>query len=418
MKKVAIDSTLEGKALEVAQSINSMVDEIEQKNSTIADLKSQIEAIEAKGYDGYRSEIDTLKGIVADLEEKSSKGGSEKNMGIAEAVKAFFVEKGITSVEKAKPFAGQEFELKADNPISNTSYTGNYSRTQAVADVRFPAERPKAFLDKGIRVGIIENGKNILLWTTGSFTEVVGYAGELDDITTGGTEVAGSSAAATDKTRKTAKIAARMILSEEVFEDLGQFGQRAEQKLVEKVDLWLDQKIWDGDGNDSTATGHIYGAKTQGITAFDSANANKVAKPNESDLVDACATQAEESYFKTNTVWMSAKLANKLRRTKDVNGQYIVNQLIDGTEVMGGHRVIRTPLMQNGSTQSMLVGDASLIQLWMKRNVSTEIIRNAKKDCYEMYLYARCQELVEDEDKKGLIYVADVAAALTAITPA
>ena len=66
----------------------------------------------------------------------------------------------------------------------------------------------------------------------------------------------------------------------------------------------------------------------------------------------------------------------------------------------------------------MLVGNAGLIQMWMKRNVSTELVRNAKKDCYELYLYARAQVLVEDEDKKGLIYVADVAAALTAITQA
>jgi len=417
LQKVSLEG-LQGEALDVAKAINSMVDAISEKDSQFSGLKSQIEAIEKMDISGYATQIDSLKNIVADLEAKQTAGVAEKYFGIGEALVSFLKEKGITSVDEAKKHLNQEFEIKADNPISNASYTGNTSRTQVLAAAeRYPNERPKAFIDKGIRIGIIENGKNILLWTEGAFTEVVGYAGELDDITTGGTEIAGSTATATDKTRQTAKIAARMILSAETFEDLGQFGQRAERKLLEKVDLWLDKALWDGDGSDGGSTKHIYGLSTQGVTAFDSANANKVKAPNESDLVDAGATQAEGSYFTTDTVWMSPKLANKLRRTKDTSGQYVINQLIDGTMVMGGHRVIKSALF-GGATEKMLIGNANLIQLWIKRNVSTEIIRNAKKDCYELYLYARAQELVEAEDKKGMIYVADVPAALTAITQA
>jgi len=412
---------------ELKTAISEALKGLEGKFQTTEQVKSAIEkSLEGK-FDNLASKEDIQKAIEDFSKEatkdfkamiEKSQQVSEEKTSIAKALVNFFSEKGIRSIDDVRKHLNEEFELKADNPLSNTSYTGDYSRTQAITgQERYPNERPLAFLDKGIRMGFVENGKNIIMWTTGAFTEVVGYAGELDDITIGGTEIAGSSATATDKTRKLAKIAARMIMSAEVFEDLGQFGQRAEMKLLEKVNLWLDQKVWDGAGNDSTKPNEVYGAKLS-VTNFDNTLVAKVKTPNESDLVDGCATHAEILNFGTDTVWMSPTLANKLRRTKDTTGQYVINQLITGELVMGGHRVIKSTLFKSGATESMLVGNASLIQMWMKRNVSTEMVRNAKKDCYELYLYARAQVLVEDEDKKGLIYVPDVAAALIAITQA
>lgn len=412
---------------ELKTAISEALKGLEGKFQTTEQVKSAIEkSLEGK-FDNLASKEDITKAIEDFSKEatkdfkamiEKSQQVSEEKTSIAKALVNFFSEKGIRGIDDVRKYLNQEFELKADNPLSNTSYTGNYNRTQAIStQERYPSERPLAFLDKGIKMGFVENGKNIIMWTTGAFTEVVGYAGELDDVTTGATEIAGSSATATDKTRKLAKIAARMIMSAEVFEDLGQFGQRAEMKLLQKVNLFLDQKVWEGAGNDATKPNEFYGAKLS-TTAFDSGLVSKVKTPNESDLVDACATHAELLNFGTDTVWMSPTLANKLRRTKDTTGQYVINQLITGELVMGGHRVVKSTLFKNGATESMLVGNAGLIQMWMKRNVSTELVRNAKKDCYELYLYARAQVLVEDEDKKGLIYVADVAAALTAITQA
>ena len=54
----------------------------------------------------------------------------------------------------------------------------------------------------------------------------------------------------------------------------------------------------------------------------------------------------------------------------------------------------------------------------MKRNISAEISRVPKTDSYELYIYARAQVLVEDEDIKGLIYIKDVDTAIGAITEA
>jgi len=438
MKKIVIDKDMSAEDKAYAENFNAMIDQInevkesvkgislEEVNTELKNLSDQIKGLEtAKGEEGdddeaTKAEIDILKEAIKEIKDDFKKDAGKQYKGVAQAILDMFEEKGIKSMADVKKLAsqGEEIELKADNPVSNTSYTGDYSRTQAVDPAaQFPRERPTAFLRMGISGGTVVSGKNLLLWTVGAFTETVGYAAEMADITTGASEIAGSTGTATDKTRKMAKIAARMIMSAEVFEDLPQFAQRCESKLMEKVDLWLDQKIWDGDGVDGGAlTQHIYGVKTGQCTALDTAAAAKVEKANEADLVDACATQAEEAVYVTDTVWMTPKRANKLRRTKDTTGQYVVNQLITGELVMGGHRVIKTTLMQNGDADSMLVGSAALIQLWIKRNVSSEILRVPKTDTYEMYVYSRAQVLVEDNDIVGLVYVEDVDAALEAIT--
>jgi hypothetical protein len=112
---------------------------------------------------------------------------------------------------------------------------------------------------------------------------------------------------------------------------------------------------------------------------------------------------------------MSDALAFKLQRTKDTTGQYIINKLIDGTMVMGGLRVETTELLGGVAADEMIVGRKASIQLWIKQNLSAEFERVAKSDSWNLYVYARQQMLVEDEDIKSLIYVDNVAAALELI---
>lgn len=431
MKKMSLEG-LEGQNLEYAKNFNEMVDALDAAKSTeaIDALKLEIKALKEGMPADQSAKMLELENaakeqgrIITELQKGKGAEG-EKSVSVSKAIVDFFEEKGITSAKSiTKDMCGEEFELKADNPITNASWDGNYSRTQAISNQeRYPAERQTAFLGKGIRTGVVGAGKNILQWSTGAFTEVVGYASELGDITSGGTNIDGSSASVTDKTRELAKIAARMIMSAETFEDLGQFAQRAEAKLMEKIDLWLDKNILIGDGNDATLKKHIYGILTAQHTAFDAANAEKIPMANEADLVMSAVAQAEEGLtdddagFVPNTVWMTPKRYNKLRRLKDADGEYIVNMLVTGEPVMGGLNVVKTKLMRTETGDAMLIGSPALVQLWMKRNVSAEILRVPKTDSYELYLYARAQVLVEGEDKKGLIYIEDVDTAIGAVT--
>lgn len=351
---------------------------------------------------------------VQELIDKSKTNKEENNMTIADAVKSMFEEKGIKTIEDVKKLAisKEEIEIKADNPLIASSFTGTYALTQSVSPIRFPSTRPTAFIGQGIRTGVVGQGKNILLWTTGSFTGNVAYIGELADATT---TVDGSHNAGVEKTRELSGIVGRAVVTSRSLEDLPQLTQRLESNLMESMNLWLDQKVLDGAGNDATKKNEMYGILTGQVTAFDSTSVPKVEKANIGDLADACKLQAKKLYKNVNTVWMSENMAFLLQRTKDATGQYIINKLVDGTMMMNGLKVITTELL-GGATEQMIVGDIKAIQLWIKRNLTAEFERVAKTDSYNLYIYARQQVLVEDEDIKSLIYVDDVLTALDEIT--
>lgn len=376
------------------EEVNKAIDEKVKGLEGIEELKATVEAIKS--------------GIVAIEGKLEQKGVEKKHKSIAEAIIEVFESKGIKSLADIKAHAGQEIEVKADNEMTTAAQTGTIMRTQQVSEVAFPRVRPYAFLRQpGIRTGVVGEGKSILLWTPAAYTSNVGYVGEYDVVANG------NAATAQEKTRKMAKLGGFQIITSETFSDLPQFALRTQGKLMESLELKLDELILSGDGADGGAnTEKIYGLKSSQMTAFDATVIDKVEKPNISDLVDGAATQAEISLYKTNTVWLHPKKVNKLRRTKDTTGQYVVNQLITGELVMGGHRVIsNTGIGEN----EMIVGDISAIQLWFKQGFEMEFERIAGKDAWKMHVRTRAQVLVEDEDKKGLIYIDNVDTALAAI---
>lgn len=406
MKKLETKG-LEGADLEFANQHNEMVDAIEAKNQTIEQLEQKMAALEAIEVKNYDNQILELKNALLTLEaEKNKNVVAIETKSVADAILDFFQEKEIKSLADLKKVTGEEFELKADNQITTTSQTGTIGRTQSVSEVRFPRVRPLAFLRQGITTGTVAAGKSLLMWNPASYTSNVGYVGEYDVVADG------NAAAVIEKTRPMAKLGGFQVITSETFADLPQFAQRAQAKLNESLELKLDTEILSGDGDADTPT-HIWGLKNGNMTAFDYTKVDSVVSPNVSDLVDACATQAELSLYKTNTVWMNPRTANRLRRTKDSTGQYVINQLITGELVMGGHRVITNTGI---GASEMIVGDISVIQLWMKQNPELEFERIASKDAWKMHVRLRAQLLVEDEDIKGLIYVADIDTELDNLT--
>jgi hypothetical protein len=415
MKKYSLEG-LTDEALESAKNINEIIDAIQalKNNSEVDGLKAKIDSLNIKD---YSEEIASLK---ASLEAqgvelaKKQVVTEKENVSIAKAIVNMFEEKGLKSLSDLKALKGEEIELKADNPLIASNMTGTYGLTQQISNLRMPPVRPYAFLNNGIRVGSVSQDKNIILWVTGSRTSNVAYIGELADADS---TVDGSTMVAAEKTRALSGIVGRAIITQRSFEDLSQLAQRIESGLLEDMNLDLDNKILNGAGNDSTKPNEIYGVLTNQVTAFDASLVPSVDKANVADLADAAALQAKLSYHTCNTVWMSETLAFKLQRTKDTSGQYIINKLVDGTMMMGGLKVITTELF-GGATEKMLVGDPAKIQFWVKRALSAEFERVPKSDSWNLYVYARQQVLVEDEDIKGLIYISNVDTALAAIDSA
>ena len=383
-----------------------------EKSATEADskIKKELETAQ-KALTDKLAEVEKFAKETAD--KVDTQKSEEVSLGVADAIEKAFKDNVIDSIEKVKQFAseGKVIALKADNPITNASLTGNYSRTQQVSGVRFAPVRDFAFLNRGIKVGTVASGKNLILWTPGSFTGNVAYIGELSDATT---TVDGSTISAVEKSRKLSKLIARGVLSKESLEDIPQLAARAQMKTVEAAELWLDQEIWNGVGS-AINDEKVYGIIPDQSTPFDATGIPKVKSPNVADLADAAKLQAKKNKHSGNTVWMSASLSFKLQHTKDKNDNYIINKLVDGTLVMGGYTVIENEDMFGGATEKMLIGDPAKIQLWVKRGLELEFERIPKTDSFNYYIYGRQQVLVEDEDIKGLIYIEDVETALDLI---
>jgi HK97 family phage major capsid protein len=421
MKKQSLEG-LEGKALDLATAFNSAVDkigELDQKSASFGALQTEMATLKenAKGTE-LEAKMEQLSRDFTEranaIEAKMVSGAGGKKDEFITPANAFLnllESKGVKTFADLAKFADdfkQGIEVKAD-PILTSDYTGTISRTQEVSPVKFAPVRPFAFMPY-VRNGNVSNGKSLIMWTPGSYTSNVGYAGESTNT------VSENQASAIEKTRQMAKISAKQYMSAETFEDLPQFAQRLQEKMYSESQLFVDEKILNGAGNDATKPREIYGIIGEGSTAFEPTDAASVFKPNISDLVDACATQALIAKYVVNTVWMSPKTANKLRRTKDSDGQYIVNKLITGEDVLGGLKVITNQLIGD---DELVVGNASLIQLWTKRTLNIRIGQFGKEDIeadtFTAILFYRAQVLVEDEDKKGIIYVSSIAAALAGI---
>lgn len=421
---------LEGATLTFAETANGLIDQM-------GGLMSELEA---KGAE--KTEIETryneLNGKLADIEKKGA--SAEKELQSLEndllkrinalgnkpaAVEYKSVSDQIVAELKAyevkdekdmkRHFKGEGIELEVKDAIILSDYTGNATRTKEVSGPKFAPITPNAFFGvAGPTTGVVEGGKSLLMWIPGAYTSNVGYAAE---VTAHGTDDAAS---ATEKIRAMAKIAAKLPMSAEMFEDLPQFAQRLTDQLQRKAAAYVDAQIWGGDGNDAGSNGHIVGVNTAlGSTPFVSADyAGMYKKADMSDLVDACATQIELAGYKANTLRLNPKDASKLRRQKDANGQPIVQQLVDGTPTIGGLRLITSSTITAGT---MLVSQDDLIQIWTKRNLELKVGQfsdDAIKDQYTALLFARVQCLVDDIDRTGVVYVSDIATAIGVISQA
>ena len=414
--------TEEEKKLQEKALLETITSKVKEEIKGFATEKQISDAVEAVKSDllSKIGDVEAIKASVKEIEDAAIKQGEiismlkgnsndKSNTTVVDAIVNKFTELKINSFKDLKSIKDEVLEIKAN--ITTSLYNGTASRTQEISPVRFIPTRPFAFIGQGISGGTIGNGKSILMWTPATYTSNAGYAGE------GTNTVTENAAAATEKTRLMAKISAKQYITAETFEDLPQFAQRLQEQLSTNSMLFLDQEIWSGDGADGGAlTQHVYGIKSQGCTAFDVSIVDKVEKANIGDLVDACSTQAKLSLHDVNTVWMNPKTVQKLRTTKDTDGQYIINRFTTGEMMLGGLRVIENTGI---GANEMLVGNAAAIQLWIKRNLEMKLVQigtDAEVDRYTAILFARAQCLVEDEDKKALIYVSDISASLLALT--
>ena len=239
-------------------------------------------------------------------------------------------------------------------------------------------------------------------WLDGEFTSAADYVDEL-------TAAADSDATANEVIRQFGKIATRLLLSSELNDWMNEIANWAQGEAVEFINDKIDSEVWNGAGADTSAATKkkIYGLKGQ-ATAF--AKVGTYAEANVGDVILDAVAQAKKNGYVANVAIVSFETEAELKGIKDKNGNYIYNQL---TGAFGPVRVLPSAAVGAGE---ILVADSRCAKVLRRPSVEIEITRDADLDGWKVNVRKAAQTKVKSAHKKGLIYVADKAAAITAIT--
>ena len=239
-------------------------------------------------------------------------------------------------------------------------------------------------------------------WLDGTFTNAADYVDEL-------TAAQDSDADANEVIRQFGKIATRLLLSSELKDWMTELYNWAQTEAVEFINDKVDAEVWNGAGNDTNAKKKIYGLKSQ-ATAF--AKVGTYTDATVGDVILDAVAQAKKNGFAANVAIVPFGIEAELKGIKDKNGNYIYNQL---TGAFGPVRVMPSAVMGD---KEMLIADTRCAKILRRPAIEVEITREADLDGWKVNVRKAAQTKVKTAHKKGLIYVADKDAAITAIAKA
>jgi HK97 family phage major capsid protein len=240
-----------------------------------------------------------------------------------------------------------------------------------------------------------------LSWIEASTTKNVGYVEELAENSNK------SEVTFVEKQRQAAKIATFMEISSEVenwFEVLYDFCVAEGERLILSD---LDDKVWKGDGNDSTAPRHIYGIK--GVaTAF--AKLGSYENAGEGDVIFDAVAQIRKAGYNADVALVSYATEATLKGVKDKSG----NPIYDVVKGMFGQvQVIPSDKL---SDAEMLIADSYCADIFLGNFYELEFSRKASHDAWRVDYRRRAQVKVPAPKAKGIVYVANKTTAIESIT--
>lgn len=387
--------------------------EKEATEKVAAELKAKIKEIQAKQekIDAQEKSIENLDKTIKDQQE-AIKALQDK---FQERVKATLFGAFKAAVEERKDDINALIKANSGSLKLEFDFDETKAADITVADditriawgtaldttIAGPRATPNAFWDTLTK----ENVNGLFFnWLEGTYTDATAYVDEL-------AVMADSEAKAEEKTRKMAKFGAHLLLSSEVTDFFTALYDWARNMGQRKLDEFADKEIFGGAGADTNATTQkkVYGLKTQ-ATAF--AALGTVASPTIADVLANAVAQAKKEGYNANVAWVSYADEASFRGIKDTTGHYLYNE---ATGMLGALRVLPSRQLTAGQ---VLVADTSVIKVKQRPTYELEIVRNAKQDGWDVYLRKSIQTQVKTPDKKGIIWVASLSDAITALTPA
>lgn len=376
------------------------------ESAKVKDLETKTE--------GYKADIDKLdesiKQMSGQIEKlgKSAEGKSFEQV-LSETFTSDEFKNGLKDVVDGKRTSFVQ-EVKLDT----SAVTGTVNLTMPNTQIEADAQR-KLVLLGSIPSNVVPQDKNIILWPEGSFTDNTGYVAEGDAPGTA------SAAALEEKTRKIAKIAAKLPFTRETSTDMSYFLNWAKNEAVLAIRNKVDTELLSGAGADgsSSTDKKIYGL-IGSSTAFSAATAGVAAAIPDAkifDLINAIDAQialSTNSAYAANLIIMNPSDFAKYKSMKDSNGALLF-QANGGVYSYMGKTIRESAKLTAGQ---MVVLDTAALQMYEKLGFEVEIERVASTDSYVMYLRWRGQFVIPFNKKKAVIYVANIETAIAAITGA
>ena len=351
-----------------------------EKSAALTEAQTQINNLDAsvKAQEGA---IANLRKMITEQPKTYAKAMREALDGVKSEIESFIKDgKGSYVMEfKVASPAGAAYGTVADNNVYALPILGN------------------AFLLAFRNVNVAGNK---LAWVEATTEKNVGYVAELASAPK--TEVN-----FVEKTRSLAKIATYMEISSEVegwYEMLYDFCVAEGQRIILKD---IDAKVWNGAGSDASKPKEIYGIKG-GATAF--AKLGSYANANVGDVIIDAIAQVQKAGFRADVAIVSYGTLAELRGVKNTAGDYLYNQL---TGMFGQVKVYPSDQLTD---KEVLVADSYCAEIVIAPLYELEFSRQASTDSWRVDLRRHAQVKNPTSKKGGIVYVADTAAAITAIT--
>lgn len=386
-----------------AKAAKEIAEKALSETAKVKDLEEKTE--------GYKADIDKLdesiKQMSGQIEKlgKSTEGKSFDKV-LAETFGSDEFKNGLKDVVEGKRTSFVQ-EIKLDT----SAVSGTANLTMPNTQIEAEAQR-KLVLLGSIPSNVVPADKNIILWPEGAFTDNTGYVAE------GQPHANASDATLEEKTRKIAKIAAKLPFTRETSTDMSYFLNWAKNEAVLAIRNKVDTELLSGAGADgsSSTDKKIYGL-IGSSTAFNATTAGvkgAIAGAQIFDLLNAIDSQISlgtNDAYQANLILMNPSDFAKYRSLKDNNGALLF-QSNGGVYSYMGKTVKQTAKLSAGQ---MIVLDTAALQMYEKLGFEVEIERVASTDSYVMYLRWRGQFVVPSNKKKAVIYVANISTAIAAI---
>ena len=400
----------EKKAEEIRKSAEQAKTEAQAAKAEAAAAKAEAEAVKGElakkdtELKSAQTQIDNLDKSVksqAEVIEALKKSIKENPKGFKAAMRAALEEKK-TDIQNLLSKAEGQFTVQLK--LATTDYTPQ-SGSQVYGSVLDPGIAAVPVLQNAflLAFGVKPLTGARVVWREATTAKTVGYVAELANN--------GNKTTVTfvEKFRRPAKVATYIEISSEAelwFDELVNFCTDEGQRIILED---IDTKVWSGAGDESTKPTEVFGIKAA-ATAF--SGIAKYQNPTIADVISDAIAQVKKNGFSANIALLSYGNEQALKGLKDANDRYLYDQI---NHTLGQVRIIPTEKLTD---DEILIAANNCAEILLGDTYELEFSRKAETDSWRVDFRKLVQTKIKTPWKKGLIYVADIDTAITAITKA